>query len=136
MSHALLLVALAAAWKGQSDPAGADAALFSRIVASVAWLTARAADHAGNFLHLLHLVQAELAWARGDRWTATAAFDRAMTQVRGVPRPWHRALICERAARFHLWAGTESAGRHLMAFACGFYDEWGATAKARRLEEE
>ena len=41
------------------------------------WLAARAADAAGNFLHLLRLVEAERAWAAGDFRAAALAFDAA-----------------------------------------------------------
>ena len=38
-------------------------------------LVARAADAPANFLHLLHLVEAELAWTREEFQTAAANFD-------------------------------------------------------------
>ncbi len=62
------------------------------------WLAARAAIAPDNFLHLLRLVEAECAWAAGDFKSAVLAFDGARREVAGQRRPWHRALIAERAA--------------------------------------
>ena len=72
------------------------------------WLAARAADAPDNFLHLLRLLEAERAWAVGDFRAAVLAFDAARREVAGRQRPWHRALITERAARFYLAHGLDT----------------------------
>jgi predicted ATPase len=54
-----------------------------------AWLARRAADAPGNYLHLLHLLDAEFAWASGDHWAAHRAFDTGITLAHRVQRPWH-----------------------------------------------
>jgi diguanylate cyclase (GGDEF)-like protein len=51
-------------------------------------------------------------------------------------RPWHRALIAERAARYHLDRGLTDGGRRLLGEARRLYDSWGASAKVRELEQE
>ena len=53
---------------------------------------------------------------------------------RRAQRPWHRALIAERAARFHLAHGLEQAGHDLLAQARQEYLAWGATAKVAQLD--
>ena len=98
------------------------------------WLAARAADAPDNFLHLLRLVEAEQAWAAGDFRAAVLAFDAARHEAAGRQRPWHRALIAERAARFFLAHGVEHAGYELLAQARQEYLAWGATAKVRQLD--
>ncbi|WP_432986301.1 AAA family ATPase [Dactylosporangium sp. CA-233914] len=98
------------------------------------WLAARAADAPENFLHLLWLVEAERAWAVGDFRAAALAYDAAQREVAGRRRPWHRALIAERAARFHLAHDLEYAGYHLLLEARQEYLAWGATAKVDQLD--
>ena len=98
------------------------------------WLAGRAADAPDNFLHLLRLVEAERAWAVGDFRAAVLAFDAARREVAGRRRPWHRALIAERAARFYLAHGVEHAGYDLLAQARHDYLAWGATAKVDQLD--
>ena len=98
------------------------------------WLAARAADAPDNFLHLLRLVEAERAWAIGDFRAAAFAFDAARREVARRQRPWHGALIAERAARFYLAHGLEHAGYDLLAQARQQYLAWGATAKVDQLD--
>ena len=99
-----------------------------------AWFAARAADAPDNFLHLLRFVEAERAWAVGDFRAAVVAFDAALREVALRQRPWHRALIAERAARFSLAHGIEHAGHDLLARAREAYAAWGATAKVAQLD--
>ena len=98
------------------------------------WLAARAADAPDNFLHLLRLVEAERAWAVGDFRAAVLAFDAARREAARRQRPWHRALIAERAARFYLAHGLEHTGYELLAQARQHYLAWGATAKVDQLD--
>jgi signal transduction histidine kinase len=98
------------------------------------WLAARAADAPENFSHLVRLLEAERAWALGDSWAAALAFDAARHEVAGRRRPWHRALITERAALFHLDQGLPHTGRALLAEARQAYAAWGATAKVAQLD--
>jgi diguanylate cyclase (GGDEF)-like protein len=98
------------------------------------WLATRAADAPENLLHTLRLVEAERAWAVGDFRAAVLAFDAARREVAGRQRPWHRALIAERAARFHLAHGVEYTGYELLAQARQEYLAWGAAAKVDQLD--
>jgi diguanylate cyclase (GGDEF)-like protein len=98
------------------------------------WLAARAADAPDNFRHLVHFADAELAWTAGDHHAALRAFDAALNDLGNRCRPWHRALITERAALLHLQEGREFHGRRLLADAHDLYGTWGATAKLRALE--
>jgi signal transduction histidine kinase len=110
------------------------AALLTQLDEVTTWLAERAADAPPNFLHLLRLLEAERAWAVGDVRGAELAFDAARREVAGRQRPWHQALITERAARFHLARGLDHAGHELLAQARDDYAAWGATAKVAQLD--
>ncbi|HWH82525.1 MAG TPA: AAA family ATPase, partial [Burkholderiaceae bacterium] len=98
------------------------------------WLALRAADAPGNFLHLVRWIEAERAWAIGDFRGAASAFDAAQELVESRQRPWHQALITERAALCLLEHGLQRAGAKLMAQARQHYAQWGATAKVHALD--
>jgi diguanylate cyclase (GGDEF)-like protein len=109
-------------------------ALLAELDGAASWLAARAADAPVNFLHLLHLVEAERAWATGDFRAAAAAFDAAQREVVATPRPWHRAMILERAARFYLAHGIDTVGSQFLADARKAYLTWGAAAKVDQID--
>ncbi|MEV6896493.1 AAA family ATPase [Amycolatopsis sp. NPDC051372] len=125
---------LALAERARAADGDERAALLSDLDEVTSWLAARAADAPDNFLHLLRWVEAERAWAAGDVQAAELAFDAARSEVSRRSRPWHRALITERAARFHLARGLDHAGRELLAQARRHYAAWGASAKVTQLD--
>ena len=100
----------------------------------IRWLAARAAEAPENFGHLLRLLEAERSWAAGEFDAAALAFDAARGEVSVRQRPWHRALITERAARFALARGLQQTGFELLAQARQEYVAWGATAKVAQLD--
>ncbi|BFU42632.1 AAA family ATPase [Krasilnikovia sp. MM14-A1004] len=112
---------------GEDDPAVA-----AELDSVRDWLARRADDCPRNFRALLRLVDAERAWTFGDLATAAQQFDAALNEVSG--RPWHRALIAERAGLFHLDQGLQYLGRHLLAEARDGYHRWGAVGKVDALE--
>jgi len=111
----------------------ARAARLADLDAIAAWWAARAADSPTNFRHLSHLVDAERAWAVGDFRAAVEGFDAALREASPGHRPWHRALITERAARFAHAHGLTYIGESLLAEAGRAYRRWGATAKVNQL---
>ncbi|MET7395951.1 AAA family ATPase [Dactylosporangium sp. NPDC005572] len=131
---AYLLRGLALARQARDRDDGDRTAVLSELADVADWLAARAADAPGNFLHLLRLVEAERAWAVGDFYAAALTYDAALRAAADRQRPWHRALITERAARFHLTHGLEHTGRALLTEARQAYLEWGATAKVDQLD--
>ncbi|MCW6008234.1 diguanylate cyclase [Micromonospora sp. CPCC 205371] len=110
-------------------------ALLAELDDVAAWWAARAADAPANFRHLAELVKAERAWATGDFRAAVSAFDAAQRAASGRQRPWHQALITERAARFHLAHGLGHTGHRMLADACRAYADWGAVAKVDQLRQ-
>ena len=138
-AHAHLFTALARAWQVQQRPHDASvdlAPLLAELESSRRWLAGRARDQSDNFLHLLRLVEAEQAWALGDLWKANLAFDEAMLEAGWRRRPWHRALITERAGMFHMANALPHVGHQLLAQALGHYQAWGATGKVGQMKRE
>ena len=99
------------------------------------WLARRAADAPVNYLHLLHLLDAEFAWANGDYLVALRTFDAGITLAHRVQRPWHQALLTERAALLQLEQGLSSTGYPLMATAHDLYKSWGAETKLLEIKK-
>jgi signal transduction histidine kinase len=132
VGHLLCGLVLAAQARATDDDERGD--LVSELDEVTGWLAERTADAPDNFLHLLRLREAERAWAVGEFRAAVLAFDAARREVAGRQRPWHRALIAERAARFYLAHGVEGVGYDLLAQARRDYLAWGATAKVDRLD--
>ena len=131
---ARLLRGLALAGQARAADDDERGGLLSEVDEVTRWLAAHAANAPDNFLHLLRLIEAERAWAAGDFRAAVLAFDAAQREVAQRPRPWHRALIAEQAARFYLAHGAEQAGYDLLGQAREQYLAWGATAKAAQLD--
>jgi signal transduction histidine kinase/predicted ATPase len=129
-----VLRGLALAERARSTDGADRGAALSELDDVTRWLAARAADAPPNFLHLLRMLEAERAWAVGDFRAAVLAYDAAVREVDAHQRPWHRALIAERAARFALAHGVEHLGHHLLARARREYAAWGATAKVDHLD--
>ncbi|WP_343977501.1 AAA family ATPase [Pseudonocardia aurantiaca] len=131
---ARLLRGLAMAGQARAGHGDQRGELLSELDEVTRWLAARAADAPDNFRHLLRLLEAERAWTVGDFRAAALAFDTARREAAQRQRPWHRALITERAARFFLAHGLEQVGYDLLAQARQDYAAWGATAKVAQLD--
>jgi signal transduction histidine kinase len=131
---ARLLRGLALAGQARTTDGDERDGLLAELDEVARWLAAHAPDAPDNFLHLLRLVEAERAWVTGDFHAAVLAFDAARREAAPRPRPWHRALIAEHAARFYLAHGVQHAGFDLLAKARQQYLAWGATAKVAQLD--
>ncbi|MDT7685656.1 MAG: hypothetical protein QOG57_5966, partial [Pseudonocardiales bacterium] len=131
---ARLLRGLALARQARGTDGDGRAGALSELDELTRWLAARAVDAPANFLHMVRLLEAERAWAVGDFRGAVQAFDAARHSVADRQRPWHRALIIERTARFYLAHGIEHTGFELLAQARQQYQAWGASAKLARLD--
>jgi diguanylate cyclase (GGDEF)-like protein len=135
-AQAHTLAALDAAARVRSAEGEDRAAALADLDRSRDFLAERAADQPGNFRHLHHLAEAERAWATGEVVAAATAFDAAMCDASGAGRPWHEALIAERAGLFFLAYRMEHVGRQLLAEACRGYDGWGAHGKVRQMHQQ
>jgi diguanylate cyclase (GGDEF)-like protein len=130
------VIALSAAGRARRTSGAEQAAALADLDRSREFLAARATDQPGNFRHLVHLAEAERAWATGDFAVAAAGFDAAARDAAGSCRPWHTALIAERAGSFFLAHGMDHVGKQLLTNAWQEYAGWGAHAKVRRMERE
>jgi diguanylate cyclase (GGDEF)-like protein len=108
---------------------GAERAEFDEILA---WIAQRAEDMPANFRHMLNLIRAERAHAAGDFRTAIHAFDSALNAA--ARRPWHRAFIAERLAKFLLAHDLHRIGWALLVEAREAYRIWGARGKVSQLD--
>ncbi|MBC7379182.1 MAG: GAF domain-containing protein, partial [Burkholderiaceae bacterium] len=133
--HAYLFLGLSRAWQMQRGDTCTDEQM-AEMESARKWLHERAAAQPHNFLHLLRLMEAEEAWARGDPWKAAVTFDAAVVLAEARQRPWHRAFITERAGLFNLAQGLTGVGRDLLARARDHYQAWGARAKVDLMEGE
>jgi signal transduction histidine kinase len=129
-----VLRGLALAGQIRATDGAARDTLLSELDEVTRWLADRAADAPQNFLHLLRLLEAERAWAVGDFQGCVRGFDVALHGAGQRPRPWHRALITERAARFYLAHGIDYNGYQLLTQARQQFAAWGATAKVAQLD--
>jgi diguanylate cyclase (GGDEF)-like protein len=132
---AQFLRCLALADRARAAEGVACAAILADLDTSRNWLAKRSEEAPGNFGHLLRLVEAERAWACGDSWNAALLFDEAVREAEARNRPWHLALITERAGLFNLAHGLERAGQKLLVEARHHYDTWGASAKVEQLDK-
>lgn len=129
-----LAQALALAHKARSAPPPDRPDLLAELNACRDWMAQRAQDAPENFRHLLSLIEAERAWVLDDFRVAAAAFDASLREVELRQRPWHRALIAERAGLFELAHGKERAGYALLTEARQSYEDWGALGKIQQLD--
>jgi diguanylate cyclase (GGDEF)-like protein len=130
MWHVHLLRAIALTERIRSSAAHAEEV--AELETIVDWVAQRAADEPTNFQHLLSLIEAERAWAGHDFQRAIRAFDSAARGARH--RPWHRAYIAQRSAKFMLAHGLEHAAWPLLLEARQAYQDWGAYAKVDQLD--
>ena len=130
----LLLRALALAGELRTRPEEQREERLSELDQLTGHLANRATDAPGNFVHLLRLIEAERAWALGDYYAAVRNFDAARHAAAQVQRPWHRAVISERAGSFLLAHGMEHTGFESLAEARREYLAWGAMAKVAQLD--
>ena len=98
------------------------------------WLAERARRASANYEHLVAWLDAETAWATDDLLGAQRHFDVAVRALEMVTRPWHQALILERAAMLHRSCGLEHVADLLLAGARAGYEAWGARGKVAQLD--
>ncbi len=88
-----------------------------------------------NYGHRRALLDAEVARINGYGMLALDAYERAIALAQHHGASPIEALASELCARFHLSAGRFRAARSSMREAREAYQRWGATGKARQLEE-
>jgi PAS domain S-box-containing protein len=95
------------------------------------------ADHCeANFGHKYLLITAELARLAGQHLEAMALYEQAIQSAQEHVYPQNQALANELAGRFYLARGFQGIARTYFAEARRLYTTWGASGKARQLEEQ
>jgi predicted ATPase/class 3 adenylate cyclase len=89
-----------------------------------------------NFEHKHLLVEAELAWLAGRATDASLGYRTAATSARRARYTQHEALAHERAGRFHLEGGDQTAALAHLTEARNAWERWGATVKVKALHAE
>jgi predicted ATPase/signal transduction histidine kinase len=111
--------------------------LILKKVASIQKNLKKWAGHAPlNNLHKWHLVEAERKRVSGDDFTAMKHYDQAITLAIKNDFPQEAALANELAARFHLSKGRTKLAKMYLQDAHYGYQQWGAAAKVKHLEEQ
>jgi signal transduction histidine kinase len=88
-----------------------------------------------NFRHQYLLLTAEVARIHEDHRTASTTYERAIACAADSGLIHEQALANEVAARFYLGQGLERVARVYLEEARYCYEKWGATAKAKHLEQ-
>ncbi|MDZ8187728.1 MAG: AAA family ATPase [Nostoc sp. ChiSLP02] len=95
------------------------------------------AEHcAANFLHKSLLVAAEIARIEGRDWEAMRLYEQSINSAREHQFVQYEALSHELAAKFYLSRDFEAIAKTYLQEAKNCYLRWGATRKARQLEEK
>ena len=115
---------------GVDDPG----ALRERLDADFALLATWAGHGPDTFGGPHALVEAEVAALDGDPVRAMEGFDRALDAADRADLVDQRALIAERAGRFHLEQGRDRIAGSYLREARAAYADWGAWAKVTALE--
>ncbi len=89
-----------------------------------------------NNNHKIALVDAELARVQGDFGRAREQYDEAARHAHENKFMQDEALAYELAGRFYLSRGQEELTQHYMRNAAYAYDQWGALAKVKAMEEK
>ncbi|MGF1482228.1 MAG: AAA family ATPase [Cyanophyceae cyanobacterium] len=87
-----------------------------------------------NFLHKLHLVEAERCRVLGQVQEAREQYDQAIMLAQENNYLNEEALACELAGQFYL-AQENHVARHYIQDAHYAYQRWGAHAKVKHLEQ-
>jgi serine phosphatase RsbU (regulator of sigma subunit)/tetratricopeptide (TPR) repeat protein len=88
-----------------------------------------------NYSHKFYLVEAERARAIGNYSEAREHYDSAIALAQENEYLNEEALACELAGRFYLARGQNRIARHYLQDAHYAYQQWGAVAKVKDLEE-
>jgi histidine kinase len=85
--------------------------------------------------HKLLLVEAELSRVTGQSKKAALLYDNAIEEAKKNEYINDVALSCELAGKFYLSQHHNNIGEHYLLQAYKYYQQWGALAKARILQQ-
>ncbi|RKH46136.1 GAF domain-containing sensor histidine kinase [Corallococcus sicarius] len=134
-AHAVFMVALALAAHGEEAPAEEQAKWRGELDGHHAFLKNLAAVCPANFLAFEALVSAEVARQQGRAEEAMEHYERALRAARASGFLQYAALAGELAASFYRSRGLRTIAEAYLEEAWRAYQEWGAQAKLRQLEQ-
>jgi predicted ATPase/signal transduction histidine kinase len=134
-AYARAAVALALAAHGEEAPAEEQEKRRAELDSHHAFLRSLAAACPPNFLAPEALVSAEVSRLRGRTEEAMEHYERALRAARESGFPQYAALAGELAARFYRSRGLRTLAEAYLEEAWRAYQEWGAEAKLRQLEQ-
>ena len=102
--------------------------------ANITQLKAWAESCPENYLHMLHLVEAEQARATGDKQAAGDLYDKAIRSARDTGFVMDEALANELAARCFLAQDRKNIAKTYLIESRHAWERWGATTKVIDLE--
>ena len=89
-----------------------------------------------NFLHLHLLLKAELMRINGRDLEALQCYGQAIQHSQKNEYINHEAIICERAAAFHIHLGNSISASAYVSQALNCFRQWGADVKVRDIEKK
>ncbi|NOK12652.1 GAF domain-containing sensor histidine kinase, partial [Corallococcus exercitus] len=134
-AHAVFMVALTLAAHGEEAPAEEQAKWRDEFEGHHAFLRNLAAFCPANFLAFNALVTAEVARRHGRTEEAAEHYEQALRAARESGLVQYAALAGELAARFYRSRGLRTVADAYLEEAWHAYQEWGAEAKLRQLEQ-
>ncbi|MBW2463961.1 MAG: AAA family ATPase, partial [Deltaproteobacteria bacterium] len=118
------------------DPEEKRTAALASVKASLDYLLVLRGFSLANHAHRVHLLEAEIARIEGRVPDALRSFDASIAAARAEGFLHEEALANELAGRFFLALGSAAAGTAYLREACSAWVRWGATAKAKHLNDE
>lgn len=90
----------------------------------------------GNYQHKVYLIEAEIAKCTEDFEKATLLYDLAIEDAKKQGFIHHAAIAAERAFEYYQSKGRKSLAGFYFKKSLEYYNDWGATAKVRQLENQ
>ena len=120
----------------QQDVAEADRKRYEKVYAAGKKKIAKWANcSATNFSVMLHLIAAEEARIERRSLDAIKAYAQAIQAAIEMNSLFYESLCNERCAKYWLGVGEAKIARVYMQEAAYLYEQWGAVAKVRQLQE-
>ncbi|MDM8558846.1 SpoIIE family protein phosphatase [Candidatus Parabeggiatoa sp. HSG14] len=111
-------------------------ALFDRVTANQTKMESWAKRAPMNHLHKFYLVEAERCRVLGKDGEAREYYDKAIELAQENEYLNEEALACELAGKFYLAKGKSKVAQVYLRDAHYAYQQWGALAKVKDLEEK
>jgi PAS domain S-box-containing protein len=124
-----------AALQSQPEQVCADRKLFEQLGAHCEQLASWEESCPTTFADKHRLIAAEIARIEGRISDAETLYDEAVRLARRHGFIQNEAIANEVAARFHLGRGDDEAALSCLREARSCYERWGASGKARQLDE-